>query len=211
MEREFKIRTNKFLHEISDDTLTFAIDQMKCRTLAVVYFKIHAYDMNDDELLVNGDALYVSKRWVVSGEFHTFFETFTLDSKLSRLIKELSVELCMIRVGINNPLTFTGVRLMNGEYDGVHHESSEADIIHTIEFPNNPYVNLYSSNTTDYLQIIRPYKNLITTSEIKRDKCTILAPHIAGEDNIDNPSNLILEVMNQEEQETNIFNAGFKV
>lgn len=211
MEREFKIRSKKFLHEISDDTLTFAIDQMKCRTLSVVYFKLHAYDLHDEEMLVNGDALYVSRRWVVTEDFHTFYETFTLDSKQSRLIKELAIELCMIRVGVNNPLSFTGVRLMNGEYDNIHHESSEAEIIHSIEFPNNPYVNLYSSNTNDYLQVIRPYKNFITTKEIKKDRCTVLAPHLAGEDNIDNPSNLIMEFMNQDEQETNIFNAGFKV
>ena len=211
MEREFKIKSDKFLHEITDDTLTFAIDQMKCRTLAVVYFKIHAYDLQDEEILVSGDALYVSKRWIVAEEFHTFFETFTLDSKVSKLIKELAVELCMILVSVDNPLSFTGVRLMNGEYDGVHHESSEAEIIHSIEFPNNPYVNLYSSNTEDYLQVIRPYKNFITTNEIKRDKCTVLVPHLVGEDNIDNPSNIVLEFLNQDEQETNIFNAGFKV
>lgn len=213
MQRQFKIKSQKFPHqiEIDNNLLTFSIDKMKCRTIAVVYFKLHAFDIFDEEILVNDDAIYIGKRWVVSEQFNTFYETFEIEENILKQIKDLQVELVLIRVNVNNPLSFTGVRLSNGEYDGVHKYSDLANIIHTIEFNNMAYCNLYSSQTSDYLQIIRPYKNLITTNEIKRDKCTVLAPHLVGEVALDNPSNLFMEFINQHEQETNIYNSGYRV
>lgn len=208
MEREFKMKSQKFLHEITDNTVTLAIDQMKCNTLAIVYFKLHAFKINGDEITINNDALYVSKRWIVTSQFNSFHETFNLTDKQINQIKELQLELCMIRISSINPLTFCGLRLSNGEYDATSHVSDKSNVLHTIEFVNNAYCNLYQTNNEDYLQIIRPYKNTITTKEILRDKCTVLAPHLVGEPAIDNPTNLFMEFMNQRDQETNIFTSG---
>lgn len=210
MERQFKIKSQKFLHNIKGNILTFSIDKMKCRTISVVYFKLHAYDIHDEEILVNNDALYIGRRWIVSEQFHTFYETFTISEEHLRKIKNMEIELVMIRVNANNPLTFTGVRLANDEYDGVHRVSDEENVIHSIEFLNSGYVNLYSE-VDDYLQVIRPTKTPFTTKQLTRCKYTVLAPHLVGETALDNPTNLFIEFLNQHEQETNIYNSGYKV
>lgn len=210
MERQFKIKSQKFLHNIKGNILTFSIDKMKCRTISVVYFKLHCYDIHDEEILVNNDALYIGRRWIVSEQFHTFYETFTISEEHLRKIKNMEIELVMIRVNANNPLTFTGVRLANDEYDGVHRVSDEENVIHSIEFLNSGYVNLYSE-VDDYLQVIRPTKTPFTTKQLTRCKYTVLAPHLVGETALDNPTNLFIEFLNQHEQETNIYNSGYKV
>ena len=122
----------------------------------------------------------------------------------------MEIELVMIRVNANNPLAFTGVRLANDEYDGVHRVSDEENVIHSIEFLNSGYVNLYSE-VDDYLQVIRPTKTPFTTKQLTRCKYTVLAPHLVGETALDNPTNLFMEFLNQHEQETNIYNSGYKV
>lgn len=210
MERQFKINSQKFHHNIQDNKITFAIDQMRCRTLSVVYFKLHAYDIHDEEILVNNDALYIGKRWIVSEEFRTFYETFSISTEQLQKIKDLQIELVMIRINANNPLEFAGVRLANGEYDGIHRVSDEENVIHSIEFLNSGYANLYGSGD-DYLQVIRPTKTPFTTNQLTRCKCTVLAPHLVGETALDNPTNLFMEFINQHEQETNIYNSGYKV
>ena len=210
MERQFKIKSQKFLHNIQGNILTFVIDQMKCRTLSVVYFKLHAYDIHGDEILVNNDALYVGKRWIVSEQFQTYYETFEISTEQIRQIKDLEVELVMIKVTSNNPVSFTGVRLANGEYDGIHRVSDVENLVHSIEFLNSGYANLYSE-IEDYLQVIRPTKTPFTTKQLTRSKYTVLAPHLAGESALDNPTNLFVEFINQHEQETNIYNSGYKV
>ena len=211
MERQFKIKSQKFLHNIKENTLTFIIDQMKCRTLAIVYFKLHAYDIHDDEILVNDDALYVGRRWIVSEQFQTYYETFEISTEQIRQIKNLQVELVMIRVNANNPLSFTGVRLANGGYDGIHRVSDVENIVHSIEFLDSGYANLYSEEVEDYLQVIRPTKTPFTTKQLTRCKYTVLAPHLVGESALDNPTNLFIEFLEQHEQETNIYNSGYKV
>lgn len=210
MQREFRIRSQKFLHEIKGNILTFSIKYMKCRTISVVYFKLHAYDIHDNEILVNNDAVYIGQRWIVGDNFTSFYDTFEIEDSILKYIKTIQVELVMLKVNVNNPLTFSGIQLANGLYQDTYNESSEADVLHTIEFVNNAFVNLYSDYMDDYLQVIRPLKNEMTSRALTRCSCTALAPHLVGEPPLDYPTNVFMEFMNMQEQETNIYNLGYK-
>ena len=104
----------------------------------------------------------------------------------------------MIKVDSENPLYMSQLMLTDKEFTE-YHEPSE--IIQDIEvgFANNTYVNLYSDDT-QYLQIIRPNTEPMSTTAILPSQITVLAPHIENESSFDNPVALLYEFMYQNEQ-----------
>ena len=204
VQEEIKILFPTINNGFTGEEITFAINQMKCRTLAVVYFKLHCYDLNDNEILVNNDAVHIGERWVVDSDYSSYVSTFDLDKEILLDTKKLQLELRLIRVNDDNPLYMSEIMLKNGSFTE-YHSPNEAMNESSIEFINNSYANMYSNNQEgDYLQIIRPTKTPFTTQNLTRATETVLAPHLVGETEHDKPQNIFMEYINQTEQFTNI-------
>ena len=204
VQEEVKILFPVINNGFTGEEISFVINQMKCRTLAVVYFKLHCYDLNDDEILINNDAVHIGERWVVDSDYSSYVSTFELDKNILLDTKKLQLELRFIGVDDDNPLYMTEIMLMNGSFTEYH--SPNEDVGETsIGFINNAYANLYSNNREgDYLQVIRPTKNPFTTKTLSKCAETVLVPHITGETEHDKPHNIFMEYINQTEQVTNI-------
>ena len=61
---------------------------------------------------------------------------------------------------------------------------------------NSRYINLYN-NDGNYLQVIRPMGDNLTTNVLTKSTCSVLAPHFHDEEDIDDPVNIFLEFINQ--------------
>ena len=183
---------------------SFTINEMKCRTVSVVYFIAHAYEVNGNEILINNQPLHVGERWAVDETWSSYTENFNIPSEILSNINKVQIELVLINVDDANPLYFTECMLANTPFTD-YFDNNESISNADIGFINNAYVNLYTNDQEgDYLQIIRPYKTPFTNSTLAKSKCTVLAPHIASENYTDKPQNIFFEFLNQTEQETNI-------
>ena len=98
-----------------------------------------------------------------------------------------------------NRLFFNHMQLCEGSTKDYHQPESSIPKT-SIKFSNNFYANLYASNDENYLQVIRPYYNNMDTETITKSKVTVLAPHLANEDEYDDPANIGLEFMNSTDQ-----------
>ena len=191
--------------------LTLHIGKIKSRIPSVFCFKLHCYDKykyeNDEYVIGDEIYTYTSDRWVVAKEYHnitiqfTLPETSTISSTTYNVLDDTYcyvLELILYNVDSENPLYFNQLMLTDKEFTG-YHEPSE--LIKDIEvgFANNTYVNLYNTDT-DYLQIIRPNKEVMSTSAIMPSQYTVLAPHISNESSFDDPVALLYEFMYQNEQ-----------
>ena len=213
MQEEIHILFPKVSNQFNVYENSFTINQMRCRTVSVVYFMLHAYLANGTELLIDDEPLHIGERWAVDETWSSYTETFDIPSDTTNSIeaedilsqiKDFQIELVLINIDDDNPLHFTECMLANTPFED-YFDSNETISEATIEFINNTYVNLYSNNQEgDYLQVIRPYSVPFSNTVLNRSKCTVLAPHIISESNNDKPQNLFFEFMNQTEQETNI-------
>lgn len=183
---------------------TFVINYIKSRTPSVVYFKLHCYNLQGQEILTNNDAYYIGERWIIDNSWRSYHSSFDFTEEILNNLKEVQIELRLIGVDDDNPLYFTECMLLNKEFDGDYHETDEKDTEAEIGFVNNRYANLYTTNEDDYLQVIRPTSTAFTTNKLSKSECTVLAPHIVGETEWDKPVNLYMEYINQTEQTTNI-------
>lgn len=214
-QQEIRIKFPKIKYQLVQGLNTFVINKMRCRTVSVIYMILHLYNLDDEEILVDCEPYYVGERWAVDETWSSYQEkiyvqdnateevTKYIPTNLASKIKDLQIELVLINVGDNNPLEFTECMLMNKEFEGVYHESVSKITEAEIGFINNSYANLYSQDGS-YLQVIRPKQTPFKTTELSRSVCTVLAPHLDGEDPIDKPENLFLEFIYQHEQTTNI-------
>lgn len=204
VQEEVKILFPKILNSFSGNEITFAINKMKCRTLAIVYFKVHCYNFDDTEILLNSNPVYIGERWVVDEDYSSYHQTFTIDESILLNTREIQIELRLIKVDDDNPLYMTELMLIDGEFKE-YHAPNEAMNESSIEFINNSYANVYSNTRDgDYLQIIRPTKTPFTTKNLTRATETVLVPHLVGETDFDKPQNIFMEYINQTEQVTNI-------
>jgi hypothetical protein len=89
-----------------------------------------------------------------------------------------------------------------GEYDG-YHQSDEYMSEYKISFNKSCYTNLYTSNDS-YLQVIRPSKAEISTNKLNKCECTVLAPHLENEIDVDKPVAVFLEFLNMTEQRIDV-------
>lgn len=196
-EYEYSILFPKSEAYFTESTLTFSIGNMRCRENATVYFIFYSYDMQGN--LID---TYVSDRWVVDRTYSPYYHTFELPAEIVSNSSYYQLELIAVDVSSENPLYFNHLMLEEGEYTGYH---IPHDIIKEkeIRFVKSRYANLYD-NEGNYLQVIRPLGNKITTTNLPASKITVLAPHFYDEDEIDDPINLFYEYMNQTEQTINV-------
>ena len=214
VQSEIRIKFPKVKYQLADGLNTFVINEMKCRTVSVVYFILHLFNLDDEEILSDCEPLYIGERWVVDETWSSYKEeiyvqeeatedvTKFIPKNITGRIKDVQIELVLINISDDNNLYFTECMLMNGAF-AEYHEPEEVVAEAEIDFINNAYANVYP-NGDDYLQVIRPGKDSFTTTKLTKSNCTVLAPHLAGETELDKPQNLFMEFMNQTEQTTNI-------
>lgn len=211
MQLEQHIFFNEIQNNIVDTDLTFVINHMKCRTLAVVYFKFHCYDMNGDEIYsVANKPVYTSKRWVVDSSYSRYIEEFSISEEVLDETNTTQIELVALNIDDNNPLYFNQCMLTDKPFTAFH-KTDEAMEVAVFSLIKNGYVNLYSNSSENYLQVIRPSKKSFSSHTLTANDITVLAPHIPSEPQTDFPTNLYFEFLNQTEQTTNIALDTFKM
>ena len=211
MQVEYHLFFPKILSELTDNIITFSIGNMKSERISVVYYVLHCYDLQDNEILLNNASLHIGERWIVDKTYSSYYDTTELPVDYLHNIHKIQIELVMIGVNDNNPLRFNQVMLTNKEYDEQYHEPDEALQEATIGFSQTRFVNLFTNKSENYLQVIKPEGSAITSLKLPKSELTVIAPHLEHEAEIDNPTNLLMEFFNQYEQETTIHNAGFKM
>ena len=201
-------KTQKMFDETD---LTFSINHIRSRRPSIIYFILHCFNMDDDEIYFNGEVqsdgnavAYTSPRSVITSDTnYTHYEqSFTLNEDLVEETAYTQIELITLGVDSENPLYFNEVMLQEGSFSEYHSPNEKPSTV-LINFPNNNYVNLYNEEE-GYLQVIRPNKESIHTTVLDKGQITILAPHIEGECIEDDPVNVFLEAMNQTEQNINV-------
>ena len=198
-EEEYHILFPKIQVNFTKNDLVFLINQVKSRHISTLHFKLHCYDKYDEKIYV-----YTSPRWVITEEYTKRVRTFSISDDVYDKVLYTQIELIALGNSSENPLYFT--ECMFAEYNGdiiEYHQPSEAIRDVEVGFINSRYVNLYNANG-DYLQVIRPTGRNIFTNTISKDVCTVLAPHLAEEMDIDDPVNVFMEFLNQTDQRIDV-------
>lgn len=205
MQEEITILLPKMPNTLNGDIFTFTINKLKCRTggLAVVYYKLYLWDLDNIEVPVNDDAWHIGHRMAIGETWSSYHDTFTIDEETLDRIKLMQIEIRFVLVDDNNPVYFSELMLQNGEFTEYHSTNEEMKEA-VIGFNNSSYANLYDGDSRDYLQIIRGDKEPFTTKVLSKANITVLAPHLVGETSLDRPDNLFTEFINQKEQVTDI-------
>lgn len=180
--------------KLDSDELTFSIGNIKSREPSVVFFKFYGYDIHNNLI-----ETYTGDRWVILDHYQEHYETWNLSVEYEE-IDHYYIELYLIGINSENPLYFNHLMLTDKEYEaGEWHQPN--DVINDVKigFKNNIFVNLYDLSD-NYLQIIRPNKEDLTTSQLLPSQTTILAPHLENESEWDNPVKVFYEYMYQIEQ-----------
>lgn len=173
--------------------LTFSINKIKSRLPSVLYFILHCYDMEMNEVYT-----YTSDRWVIGTVYEHRHTTFEIDSILLDDFAYTQIELVTMGIDSENPLYFTECMLQEGEWDE-YHTPNEVAQSWFVGFKTNTYANLYN-NDGDYLQVIRPHKEAFHTDKLDKAEVTILAPHFEDDEDFDDDVAVFIEAMNQREQ-----------
>jgi hypothetical protein len=200
-EREFSILFPVIDVNFRNNDMTFIINHMKSRVPSAVYFIMHYYKTGENKDTAN-HLRYTSPRWVVDNTYSQYTHSFTIDDSILRTLSTYQIELRLVNITSENPLYFTEVMLTDQEFDD-YHVPNEVIEDKIIKFNKSRYTNLYDGEE-NYLQVIRPNGDDITTGQLTRSKCTVLAPHLDGESDIDNPVNIFLEFLNQKEQRIDV-------
>lgn len=199
MEEEYHILFPKTQVNFTKNQLVFHINHIKSRNLSTLFFKLHCFDKRDNEIYV-----YTSPRWVIDSEYSSRTRVFEISNTVYEQVLYTQIELISLGNSSENPLYFT--ECMFAEYDGdnvEYHQPSEQIRDVEVGFLNSRYVNLYTQSG-DYLQVIRPTGKNITTNTLIKDTCTVLAPHLVEESDIDDPVNIFMEFINQTEQRIDV-------
>lgn len=209
-QEEYHILFPMTKNNIENNDVTFVIGSMKCRTQAVVFFKLHGYDNHHNEIyLVAEKPLYTSNRWVVDETYSEYVESFTVSDAILDDLAFIQIELIAIGIDDDNPLRFTQCMLTDDLYTS-YHAPNEALAKAEIKLLNTPYAELYNNYFDGFLQIIRPSKKAFTTDVLTKNNETILVPHLTNEEDIDKPANILAEYLNQREEKTTIAMDSFK-
>ena len=215
---EYKVLFPKEPSEVHfmKNTLSFGIEHLKSRLPSAVYFILHLYDENNEEIgheivhiidheeIVELEPVYEFKsRWIVDNTYSTYYETFNINQEFVDRSVKYQIELRFDGVTSENPCYFNGLMFNEGEWDGYHKPYETKDKV-VIGFQNTGYVNLYNDEENTYLQVMRPNKNKFNTRKLTKSGCTVLAPHIPSESSVDEPLNLYLEFINQTEQRIDV-------
>ena len=192
-------------------TLSFSMENVRCRTACIVQMVLHLYDLGGTEIgydylnnqVVEGEIAFQGLENIIGYSYVPFIQEIILPKKLIERAGYYVIELLCKGITSENPLYFNRCMFQEGEYSG-YHIPNELNNNVMVEFNKNCYANLYFDDE-DYLQVIRPYdKRHFGTKKIHQDPYTILVPHIASEPSVDDPVNILLEFINQTEQKINI-------
>ena len=190
------LHTDYFQKNFTSTTLTLMIDKMKSKSLVMVQPKIQTY--------TSGKGLIeevTADWWAIGKEYqshHTTFELSNIDD-----VAYYRLTLTIDNVTSTNKLFFNHIQLAEGDVTEYHEPVSSIPRT-SVKLNNNFYANFYTSSDDSYLQVIRPYYNNLDTERITKSKVTVLAPHLANEDDRDSPSSIGLEFMNQTDQKIEI-------
>lgn len=185
-----------------DEDLTFSINKIRSRKPSVLYFILHCYRMNGEEILVENKPVFTSSRWVIGTVYDHYEEAIHINKEIIEETTHTQIELITLGVDSENPLYFTEIMLQEGDFNS-YHTPSEVQKSVKINFLNNHYVNLHDKNG-NYLQVIRPNKESFFTDKLTGAEITILAPHFEEESEVDSHISVFLESMNQTEQTINV-------
>ena len=178
--------------QFMSNTLTFSIEHIKSRHPCVCYFILRCYDSSDEKIYS-----YTSPRWVINDEYEKKSRTFTISDTVYEEVAYTQLELIFIGVTSENPVWFTELMFYEGEDKpySIPHMQVKADV----QFVKTRYANLYDSND-NYLQVIRPNGEPFRTDCLTKSGCTVIAPYLENETDIDDPVNVFMEFVNQVEQ-----------
>ena len=197
-----------------------SVENIMSRLPTVVYFMIHCLDKDKDVITT-----YTTERWAIGSTWESNYDSVRisedfnnyeslliihsqnqgklLDWKLTQDVQRdtsyIQLEMVVLGVTSENPLYFNKVMLKEGEYEG-YHVPKELASEFAVSYINNNY-SLFLNDSDGYLQVIRPYKDSMTTKSITASNLTVIAPHLTNESPIDDPVNILYEFMNQREQE----------
>lgn len=208
LEYHLKLPLQDKLFDTTD--LTFSINHLRSRRPSIVYYILHLFDVNRNEILIDEKPVYVSARTVVGTKFDLenadyVDNTISIPQEILDRTYFNQIELVTIGVDSENPLYFSELMLQEGhEYNG-YHVPQEMDKMnnHTIDLPVNSYANLYDKDG-NYLQVIRPNKESFNTNLLGKAQYSILAPHFEDDTDEDSHIAVFLEAMNQTEQKIDI-------
>lgn len=204
MQEEVRILFPRMKNRLTSGENAFIINNMKCRTVSVVYMILHCYHLDGHEILTGDKPFHIGERWVIDETWSKYYSIINVDTILNNL-KEIQIELVCINVDDNNPLYFTECMLQDNGLIGDYHAPDEAIIDAEIGFLNTNYANLYTNNQEgDYIQVIRPNTDSFKNSKLTKSNDTIIAPHLKDEPSTDKPQNIFVEFLNQTEQKTTI-------
>lgn len=187
----------------TETTLTFSINHIKSRLTSILYFKLYCYSkhLNNDSEPDTLIYTYNSPRWVIDTEYKRRSLTFEIPEDIVDKTAYTQIELIAIGINSENPLYFTECMLNEGEDIGYHQPAEQ--IVRVVGLKNSRYINLYN-NDGNYLQVIRPMGDNLTTNVLTKSTCSVLAPHFHDEEDIDDPVNIFLEFINQTEQRIDV-------
>lgn len=209
-QEEYHILFPQTRNNIENNDVTFVVGSMKCRTYAIVYFKLHGYDNHHNEIYsVGNKPLHTGQRWVVDETYSEYVEAFTVSDEVLDDLAFIQIELIAINVNDDNPLRFAECMLTDDIYTS-YHAPNEAVSLAEIKLLNTSYAELYNNRFDGFLQIIRPNKKAFTTDVLTKNDVTVLAPHLNNEEDVDKPTNLVAEFLNQTETITSIALDTFK-
>lgn len=197
MEEEYHIIFPKTDAYFMETDLSFSIGHIRSRETSTLYFILKLYDMSDNLLYT-----YTSERWIITSEYQSKHREFTIPQEYTDRSAKYQITLVAVGITSENPLYFNNLMFQEGEYDG-YHQSDEYMADYKISFNKSCYTNLYSESDS-YLQVIRPSKAEISTNKLNKCQCTVLAPHLENEIDVDKPVAVFLEFINMTEQRIDV-------
>lgn len=186
--------TDKFRKNFTNTKLTFSIEHIKSDKLIMVRPYLRLYTSTKEYI-----TQYAGNWWIIGSDYQKQYSTFNINKDTLDTTAFYEIRLIVDGLTPTNKLYFNHMQLAEGSITDYHQPESAIPKT-AIKFNNNFYANLYTSNEENYLQVIRPYYNNMDTETITKSKVTVLAPHLANEDEYDSPSNIGLEFMNQHDQ-----------
>ena len=198
VEEEYRIKFPKIQVNFSQPQLFVLINNVKSREPSALYFKLHCYDRTNTEIYT-----YVSPRWIITKDYYKKIRKFSLSDEIYENVLYTQLEFIAVNNSSENPLYFTECMFAEDNGDYSYHTPHEVLKEYNIGFINSCYVNMYD-NDGNYLQIIRPNRENITNNVITHSTCTVLAPHLYDESDIDDPVNIFMEFINQTEQRIDV-------
>lgn len=190
----YTIISKKIKKNFNATKLTLSVENMKAIDFVMVRPFLRIYDSANRTLgTAYGDW------WSIGNIKEKCSKTFTITQTNLEKTAWYTIGFIIDGVTHTNRLLFNHIQLCEGE-STMYHQPATAIPKTEIKFTSNFYANFYTNDEKTYLQVIRPYYNSMDTKTITKSKVTVLAPHLADEDDVDDPNNIGLEYMNMSEQ-----------